>query len=44
MELAPRRLEQFIEELELSRDDLPEHWRKTHHLDEEGEEGAEPVQ
>mmetsp|Transcript_8856 Transcript_8856/g.20642 ORF Transcript_8856/g.20642 Transcript_8856/m.20642 type:complete len:899 (+) Transcript_8856:224-2920(+) len=34
----------FIEELELSRDDLPEHWRKTHHLDEEGMEGAEPVQ
>lgn len=32
----------FIEDLGLERDDLPEHWRKTHLL--ETEEGAEPVQ
>ena len=33
----------FIEELGLSRDDLPEHWKKTH-LEDEGEDGVESMQ
>ena len=33
----------FIEELGLSRDDLPEHWKKTH-LEDEGADGVESMQ